>query len=177
MKERYQALEQNICDFIKEEQIKIGYRKETIRLYYPLASLNNFLHTSHDEVRMRRELADFAAFAAERLGKIEVSCHNERFCFVLPPEAAEYVHTHTKEGGFLYDFIRAMEKHGITIGEIKDIFLRYAEHVHFERLRDDDFDYLICFEDGEPDDYRYCITEEGEHLTYHRFTKEDYDAL
>jgi hypothetical protein len=38
-----------------------------------------------------------------------------------------------------------------------------------------EFDYLVYFEDGVPDDYRYCITDEGCHLIYHRFTPEDYE--
>ena len=44
----FSRLEQNICDVIKEEQIKLGYQSETIRLYYPLGSLNNFLGTAFD---------------------------------------------------------------------------------------------------------------------------------
>ena len=37
----YKILENNLIDIIKEEQAKLGYRKEKIRLYYPLSSLNN----------------------------------------------------------------------------------------------------------------------------------------
>ena len=35
----FEKLEQNIIDLVKEEQAKLGYRKECIRLYYPLSSL------------------------------------------------------------------------------------------------------------------------------------------
>lgn len=35
---RFEKLEQNIIDMIKEEQAKLDYRKESIRLYYPLSS-------------------------------------------------------------------------------------------------------------------------------------------
>ena len=35
MEQEYQKLEQNLIDLIKEEQMKLGYQKETIRLYYP----------------------------------------------------------------------------------------------------------------------------------------------
>lgn len=38
----FARLEKNIIDVIKEEQAKLGYRKEKIRLYYPLSSLNHF---------------------------------------------------------------------------------------------------------------------------------------
>ena len=33
----YHRLENSIIDVIKEEQAKLGYRKEEIRLYYPLS--------------------------------------------------------------------------------------------------------------------------------------------
>ena len=32
MEQEYQKLEQNLIDLIKEEQMKLGYQKETIRL-------------------------------------------------------------------------------------------------------------------------------------------------
>lgn len=32
---KFDKLEQNIIDMIKEEQAKLGYRRENIRLYYP----------------------------------------------------------------------------------------------------------------------------------------------
>ena len=39
----YHRLENSIIDVIKEEQAKLGYRKEEIRLYYPLSSRITFL--------------------------------------------------------------------------------------------------------------------------------------
>ena len=33
------ALKKSIVDAIEEGQLKLGYREETIRLYYPLSSL------------------------------------------------------------------------------------------------------------------------------------------
>ena len=36
----YEALKRNLIDIVAEEQAKLGYRKEMIRLYYPLSSLN-----------------------------------------------------------------------------------------------------------------------------------------
>ena len=34
----YTKLTNNLIDLVKEEQAKLGYRKEAIRLYYPLSS-------------------------------------------------------------------------------------------------------------------------------------------
>ena len=38
----YQRLEESLTDLVAEEQAKLGYRKEEIRLYYPLSTLNHF---------------------------------------------------------------------------------------------------------------------------------------
>ena len=48
----YQKLENSLIDVIKEEQAKLGYRKEEIRLYYPLGSLNHFFDTNGNEEEM-----------------------------------------------------------------------------------------------------------------------------
>ena len=42
----FTRLEKNIIEVIQEEQIKLGYRSELIRLYYPITSLNRFFHTN-----------------------------------------------------------------------------------------------------------------------------------
>ena len=39
----YKYLERSLIDIVKEEQAKLGYRKEEVRLYYPLSTLNHFL--------------------------------------------------------------------------------------------------------------------------------------
>ena len=38
----------------------------------------------------------------------------------------------------------------------------------------EEFDLLLYFPDGKPDSYYYCLKQEGEHVLYHRFTREDY---
>jgi hypothetical protein len=170
----FSKLEQNICDVIKEDQIKLGYQKEVIRLYYPISSLNHFLKADLDVCGMRRTLEAFCGTVSETLGRIEVSNEGERFCFCFPPEASEYIHTHTPQTGFLYDFIAAVSRHGATIDEVIRQFQKYSDHVHVEKKANGEFDYLVYFEDGQPDSFRYCLTDEGCHIIYHRFTVEDY---
>ena len=45
MKNEFKDMKNNLVDVIKEEQAKLGYRKEIIRLYYPLGSLKHLLKT------------------------------------------------------------------------------------------------------------------------------------
>jgi hypothetical protein len=143
----FARLEKNIGDVIKEEQVKLGYRSESIRLFYPLRSLNVLLQTDMGVGEMEMCLKEFCARMEPKFGKAAISHEGERFCFHLPPEAADYIHGHTPESGFLY----------------------------VERTTHGEFDYLVYFEDGEPDDFRYCLTDEGAHVIYHRFTVEDYE--
>lgn len=162
---------------IKEEQIKLGYRSETIRLYYPLESLNLFLQTDYDREQMHIALKEFCKEVEPRFGDVEVTSEGERFCFRLPPQTADYVFEHTEKSGFLYDFIRVISGHGVSMEEVLAQFHKYSDCVHVERMQQEDFDYLVYFEDGKPDAYRYCLTQEGHHVIYHRFTPEDYAQL
>lgn len=52
----YKRLYKNLIDIIKEEQAKLGFRRESIRLYYPLSSLNHFFETQDTEEQMKNRL-------------------------------------------------------------------------------------------------------------------------
>ena len=141
--------------------------------------------TPDEEVGKGTDHFDPAKFPAKaaytvdggELGEIEVSRKGERFCLAVGPKGAAWVHEHTDPSGFLADFIAAIGRHGCTMDELLAIFRRHGERVHVEALHNGEFDWLGYFEDGKPDAYCYCIADEGCHLTYHRFTKEDYEAF
>lgn len=171
----FSKLEKNMIDIIKEEQIKLGYRSETIRLYYPILSLNRFLSTDFNIEQMHKALNGFCNLVEEKLGKIEVTNQDSRFCFKIPPQGSDYVHAQMGKNEFIYDFIKTIEKHGCTMEEILEQFYKYSDKVHVEKVTHGEFDYLIYFEDGIPDEFRYCITDEGCHIIYHRFTIDDYN--
>ncbi|MBR1742588.1 MAG: DUF3877 family protein [Lachnospiraceae bacterium] len=171
----FSRLEKNICDVVKEEQIKLGYQKEKIYLYYPLHSLNRLLKVQADISEMLSLLECFRKKAAPKFGEIEVSNKGERFCFLLPQELAEYVYKNYEENPFLEEFISLISKHGISMDEVLELFSKYSDCVVIEKKLGGEFDYLVYFEDGKPDDFRYCLTDEGGHIIYHRFTIEDYE--
>lgn len=173
----FSKLEKNVIDMIQEEQLKLGYRRETIRLYYPLLSLNRLLDTDCDVDKMCELLKAFCDCAEARLGSVEFAHQKERFCLVIPPQGSEYVHRNTADTSFIRDFIETISKHGSTMDEVLQQFYKYSDHVHVEKLKNGEFDYLVYFEDGVPDNFRYCITDEGCHIIYHRFTEGDYFDL
>ena len=49
----YERLEKSLIDLVKEEQAKLGYRKEMIRLYYPLSTLNHFMEPKADSAEIQ----------------------------------------------------------------------------------------------------------------------------
>ena len=170
----FARLEKNIIDVIKEEQAKLGYRKEKIRLYYPLSSLNHFFQLDVDETGMQEKLSRFSEYEEGKLGSVEVTNKGERFCFHIPEEGAEYVHNNMKENEFIKDLIGLISHHGCKMEDIFELFRQHSDQITIEEMHSDEFDYMICFENDPEDTYRYCFKDEGCHIIYHRFLPEDY---
>lgn len=173
----FARLEKNIIDVIKEEQAKLGYRKEKIRLYYPLSSLNHFFQLDVDETGMQEKLSRFSEYEEGKLGSVEVTNKGERFCFHIPEEGAEYVHNNMKENEFIKDLIGLISHHGCKMEDIFELFRQHSTQITIEEMHSDEFDYMICFENDPEDTYRYCFKDEGCHIIYHRFLPEDYEEF
>lgn len=185
----YSNLERSLIDVIKEEQAKLGYYREDIRLYYPLSSLNHFFGTNAGEDEMQSILdgggkgeADCTSIAAgmnealsDKLGMVEVSHRGDRFCFHIPPEGVEYVHENTTENEFIRELVQLVAKHGCTIEEVYQLFTKHSGRVRREPMDNGEFDERIWFEDDAKDPYYYCFKQEGEHMIYHRFLPADYE--
>lgn len=170
-------LEQNIYDMIEEQQLKLGYLEETVRLYYPLSSLNRFFDAQYSEEEMKVRMLQFAEDVKNRYGKIRISNQGERFCVAIPPEGARYVHERSDKECFLAKLITAIRKTESSLEDVLDVFRMYSDCVHVEKTTHGEFDYLVYFENGIPDSYRYCISQEGCHIIYHRYTKADYEEF
>lgn len=171
----FSRLEKNIVDVVREDQVKLGYRSETMRLYYPIKSINRLISQELGIDEMKEALEVFCRKVQDRFGEIQVSNQGERFCFAIPPKGVDYVHENTGDAEFIRDFIETIGKHGCTFADILQQFHKYSDRVHAEKVNHGEFDYLVYFEDGVPDSFRYCITDEGCHFIYHRFTVEDYN--
>lgn len=183
----YDNLQRSLVDVIKEEQAKLGYYREDIRLYYPLSSLNHFFGTNVGADEMQRILdgtgeQDHTPIAtgmnealSDKLGMVEVSHRGDRFCFHIPPEGVEYVHENTTENEFIRELVQLVAKHGCTIEEVYQLFTKHSGHVRREPMENGEFDVRIWFEDVAEDPYYYCFKQEGEHMIYHRFLPADYE--
>ena len=168
-------MKENLIDLIKEEQAKLGYRKETIRLYYPLKSLNYLFGTDTDIDGMKNILNDFCDKVQNIFGKIEITNKDERFCIKIPEEGALYVHENISDNEFIFGLAALVSDHDCTMKNIKEYFLGFNENLHYEKLSNGEFDYLLYFKNGVPDKYYYCFTIDEFHVMYHRFLPNDYE--
>ena len=118
---------------------------------------------------------------ADRLGEITFRKIKIGFCVTVSEKGTSYVNS--LDGfEFIEEFVNTVRKHGISIDDVIAVFKKYSDNVVIEEKHNGEFDYLIYFADGVPDDYYYCITLEEEidghiHITYHRFIKEDYEEF
>lgn len=197
----------------------MGYARETVRLYYPVASLSALVSAEpldyaesrgdtkpldHAEPRNDVESLDYAepsdnaelwedsdvdllcrklrshpALANSPLGRLEFSVHDGRIMVSIPPEGVAYVHEQVPEPAFLKDLVTLFqEHHGCSLSDVEAVFAKYSSHYICEKMPEGtDFDYCIRFQDGQVDNYYYCLKAEMGHMIYHRFTKADYEQI
>lgn len=182
------ALERHICDTIKEWQIKIGYQHEPMKLYYPdvslIASLELDPRTTEKE--LYKALGAFAQAVEERLGHLHFSNEKDRFCIEVPAEGCAYIDQKFPDPAFLRDFLQVITGKGNTLSEVRTCFQSYAKK---HQLSCTELDqralglghvfYFTTPDGGEDasDPYVYCIEEDDFGLTYHRFSRVDYEKL
>ena len=142
----YKRLYKNLIDIIKEEQAKLGFRRESIRLYYPLSSLNHFFETQDTEEQMKNRLHGIPDFIKETLGDIKVTSKKERFCFRIPEEGSNYVYENTNPNEFIKELIEIVGKHGCKMEDIIALFKKHDKNVFVEEIHNGEFDYLIRFQ-------------------------------
>ncbi|MBR1592549.1 MAG: DUF3877 family protein [Ruminococcus sp.] len=163
----YEGLEKNLIDNICEAQLKIGYEKRPISFNYTSKSLCHILgvNTVNDDI--------LAEFKSDKIGAISFRAIKSGYCITVSETGTEYVHENYK-GGFIADLIDTVRQHGKSVDDVFDVFNKYGK-VCIQKSNNEEFDWLVYFENGIPDSYYYCITDEGLHVTYHRFIKEDYE--
>lgn len=174
-----QRLEKNLCDNILEAQIKLGYDGRPMSLNYTVSSLCHL--TGADADSAENMLRAFTEEVKPRLGEMTFRPIKNGYCLTVPAEGTEYVHSHSDGKEFIRAFIGLISSHP-TVEEVLGLFRSYSDNVTVIETDNEEFQYLVYFTDGVPDDYRYCISAEEEidgsiHVTYHRFIKEDYDDL
>lgn len=173
----YERLEKNLIDNITEAQIKLGYDGRPMSLNYTVQSLRHL--TDREDVE--KALDEFAEEVSPRLGKLTFHGIRDGFCITVPAEGTAYVHEKQEADSFICTFIEAIRSH-TTLENVLGVFRKYSDDVSVTEMENEEFQYLVYFRNGIPDDYRYCLSVEEEidgshHITYHRFIAEDYEEL
>ena len=170
----------NVIEQIKEAQLKLGFEREVIRLYFPVSSLNALLETDYqDEKQMLTVLRETEELQNTEMGSLAFSAHKGRIEIMVSPKGAEYVAKKVPDPVFLKAVIELFaSNHSLTIEEICQCFEQSGrEYTCEEMAPGTDFDYVVYFKDASFDEYYYCIKMEMGHTIYHRFMKEDYLLL
>lgn len=182
----YGRLAKSLIDIVKEQQAKLGYRKEIVRLYYPLSTLRHFFECAGadnkiaaiviSELQMLEILApnNLPKQLTDTIGEIKVTAKNERFCIEIPPEGSEYVHENTADNEFISELIALVGTHGCTMEQITELFYKYSDDIEKKKMQNGEFDCYIRFLNDPDDTYYYCFHDEGCHIIYHRFLPQDY---
>ena len=182
----YSRLAKSLIDIVKEQQAKLGYRKEIVRLYYPLSTLSHFFESAGadnkiaatviSEQQMLEILApnNLPKQLTDSIGEIKVTAKNERFCIEIPPEGSKYVHENTADNEFISELIALVGTHGCTMEQITELFYKYSDDIEKKEMQNGEFDCYIRFLNNPDDTYYYCFHDEGCHIIYHRFLPQDY---
>ena len=170
---QYPRLKQNIIDVIKEAMLKMGFGGNCVSFNYPLSSLCHLTGKKCAVPEMKALLKEFFAKEAPTFGETSLMEKDGVFTITISAEGIAHVKSLTDEKEFIAVLINAVRSHA-SFEDVLSIFKGFSQNVRVESSGNEEFDYLIYFEDGIPDDYRYCITLDLDHVTYHRFTKEDY---
>ena len=172
-------LTQNVIDTIKEWQIKIGYQNESMRLYYPADSLKKLLDLPEDTSlpALLEHLSIFSDTEKAVLGTLTISNEKDRICLLVPKEGVAYIHEHIPDSVFLKAFLKEITTPGCTLENIRKLFYSFSDSVVEKDLEHDGLGKVFYFTDDSIDPYVYCLEFDEFGATYHRFSKEDYEAL
>lgn len=174
-------LKSNICDNIYEAQAKLGYEGRQMSLNYMNASICHLLGEYLSEDELNAALSEFASFVSDDLGEITFSPIKNGVCITIPEKGTAYINKKYDGGELIDELVKAVRSHA-PIENFFDIFRACSDSVVIKDINNEEFRYLIYFADGNPNDYRYCLSVDEEidgsiHVSYHRFIKEDYEDL
>lgn len=178
----YMNLKKHIIDTIKEWQLKIGYKEGNMKLYYPGDSLVSLLGIEITgktfENTLTQTLTAFCNEVEPVLGRIQITGSYERYCLDIPAKGCAYIAETVPDSEFLKLFLDTLTRPGSTMTQIRECFAAYAtshgsEYVDCAKGNT----HTFYFVDNTLDEYVYWVEENEFGLTYHRFTRADYEKL
>ena len=173
-------LEKHITDTIREWQGKIGYEGGTMKLYYPAESLRRSLSLDETE-DLAKALSAFCKNVQPRLGMLAIWVGCGACMKVCPEEGCSYIEREIPVPELLQNLLQVITTPGNTMEQVRNCFSSYAEKMHTtveeNASEEHEMGHVFSFSDPSVDEYCYCVEENEFGLTYHRFSREDYEAL
>lgn len=163
-------LEDTVISTVQETQVKLGPVDGTVSLYLPLDSICSHRTPSCPDGLLR----DFVNSARSRLGDVEYSIKDDRVRITVPKEGCKYV-SKLPVSPVLRVMVDSILE-GKDSKELKAGLMRISPGCVWIDTNEKEFDHVVYFKD-EIDPYIYCIKEEIGHITYHRFSRNDYIRL
>lgn len=161
---------------VQEMLMKLDAPAMTLSLNYPLPTLERLLGAQLSQEEMLAVLQEGFEKHQDCYGLITArDAGDGLLCITVPQKGAEYMLSHGGSVDFLRDLISAVKAHA----PVEDVLAVFEKHgqAHAEKMDNPEFDYLVYFENGQPDSCRYCLSVHDGHVSYHRFAKEDYESF
>lgn len=176
-------LAQHMVDTVKEWQLKIGVRKEKMDLFYPLESLKELLKLEKTATKEQLEQA-LTLFQEENralFGTLHFWKEKDRYGIEIPEEGVIHIAETIPDPEFLEKFLKVIQNPSSDMEDISNCFQQFANDkgdvLHQENMVHDGLGSVFYFEKDTTERYVYCVEDDDFGLTYHRFTRKEYEEL
>lgn len=176
-------LAQHMVDTVKEWQCKIGVRKEKMDLFYPLESLKELLKLEKTATteRLEQALTEFQKEYEDLFGRLHFWKEKDRYGIEIPEEGVIHIAETIPNPEFLEKFLQVIQNPASKMEDISNCFQQFAKDkgdvLHQENMVHDGLGSVFYFEKDTTERYVYCVEDDDFGLTYHRFTRKEYEEL
>ena len=158
-------LEDRIVSTVQEMQVKLGQSSGSLSLYLPLDCLDGDVED---------EIARFREHVRHKLGDVACTLDDGRVRITVSEEGCRYVAGLPVSPVLLTMVDAVMSRE--SLDGIKARLEKVSKGLVWKEVDGDGFDHIAYFTDG-TDPYVYCIDSDCGPISYHRFSRRDYEAF
>lgn len=176
-------LQQHMVDTVKEWQLKIGVQREKMDLFYPLEDLKDLLGLKREASieTLEKSLTQFQIETKELFGDLHFWKEKERYGIEIPEEGVIHIAETVPDPTFLKRFLEVIQRPTATLEEVVECFETFAKEqgdvLCRENMVHDGLGTVLYFGKETTERYVYCVEDDDFGLTYHRFTRNEYEEL
>ncbi|MGN0097863.1 MAG: DUF3877 family protein [Candidatus Methanomethylophilaceae archaeon] len=158
-------LEDRIVSTVQEMQVKLGQSSGSLSLYLPLDCLDG---------DVEEEIARFREHVRPKLGDVACTLDDGRVRITVSEEGCRYVAGLPVSPVLLTMVDAVMSRE--SLDGIKARLEKVSKGLVWKEVDGDGFDHIAYFTDG-TDPYVYCIDSDCGPISYHRFSRRDYEVF